>query len=62
MKTILTKSQAYRRYRLHQKIKPHYRYCPASKTVFVPHSDNLANPDIKELQDSYNYQIQLIIE
>lgn len=51
-----------RRYRLHQKLrKAEIRFSSSSKTVFVPFDNDLQNKDVKELQNEYNYQIQLEI-
>lgn len=51
----------YRKYRLHQKIKKLYRYQSATKTIFVPYNEDLQNKDLQELQNAYNYSIQLEI-
>jgi len=60
-KTVRT-SRDNRRYRLHQKLrKADVRFRCSSKTVFVPFDYDLQNRDIKELQNEYNYQIQLEI-
>lgn len=60
-KTVRT-SKENRRYRLHQKLKKaNVRFSSNSKTVFVPFDYELQNKDIKELQNEYNYQIQLEI-
>lgn len=60
-KTLRT-SKDNRRYRLHQKIrKAGVRFSSNSKTVFLPFDNDLQNRDIKELQNEYNYQIQLEI-
>lgn len=58
----LTKQQLNRKYRLHQKVKRHYRYSPASRTIYIPALDETQNPDVQELCNNYHYQVQLIIE
>lgn len=60
-KTVRT-SKDNRRYRLHQKLrKADVRFSSNSKTVFLPFDSDLQNRDIKELQNEYNYQIQMEI-
>jgi hypothetical protein len=60
-KTVRT-SKDNRRYRLHQKLrKAAVRFSSNSKTVFLPFDSDLQNRDIKELQNEYNYQIQMEI-
>ncbi|OXE99993.1 hypothetical protein BC749_108174 [Flavobacterium araucananum] len=60
-KTVRT-SRENRRYRLHQKLRrANVRFSSNLKTVFVPFDNDLQNRDIKELQNEYNYQIQLEI-
>jgi hypothetical protein len=58
---IADKKSIYRKYRLHQKIKGLYRYQYITKTIFVPCNDDLQNKYLLELQNNYNYQIQLEI-
>ncbi len=58
---IADKKSIYRKYRLHQKIKGLFRYQSSTKTIFVPYNDDLQNKFLLELQNNYNYQIQLEI-
>lgn len=58
---IISKKRLYRKYRLHQKIKGLYRFKSSCKTIFVPYDDDLLNKHLLELQNNYNYQIQLEI-
>jgi hypothetical protein len=58
---IANKKIIYRKYRLHQKIKGLYRYQSSAKTIFVPCNEDLQNKYLLELQNNYNYQIQLEI-
>ena len=47
-----------RRYRLHKKIRMHFRFSPGSKTIFIAFNDDLQNPDVQELLRDHNYIIQ----
>jgi hypothetical protein len=55
------KQKSNRKYKLHQRIKELYRFEPNCKTIFVPFDDDLKNKYVLELQNNYNYQIQLEI-
>ena len=51
-----------RRYHLHRKLrKQKVRFLSVLKTIFFPVNEELENKTVLELQQNYNYTIQLII-
>lgn len=47
-----------KRYRLHQKIKNLYRYCPYKRTIYVSYNEAAISKYALELKENYNYSIQ----